>query len=349
MVPLTLLSVLITLLAGYMIWRNVKNEPRSMWLGTWTLVFLFFLLISIMLLASFVGGPGLLVMAEVVLMIIAIFVIASIVIDLGVVYYSWKIWRKESHTLANLLLPLLFLAMAVFNIVDGIMNNAPAWLDTLFTAARVMTLYFMVVFLIFFVSSIIYGWVMKKRESDYYVVLGAGLIDDHKVGKLLANRIQAATDAGKRRFEKDGKYPVIVFSGGQGGDEKISEAQAMRDYAVETFGYPAEQTRLEDQSRTTRENMRFSRDLISKETGVVEPSFEFFTSEYHVFRAGLQAREFGIEAQGRGGKTPFYYRIPAFIREYIAVLNMHRRLHIAISALVIGVSVILAIATLFVK
>ena len=56
------------------------------------------------------------------------------------------------------------------------------------------------------------------------------------------------------------------------------------------------QTRLEDQSRTTRENMRFSRDLISKETGVVEPSFEFFTSEYHVFRAGLQAREFGIEA-----------------------------------------------------
>ena len=39
MVPLTLLSLLITVLAGYMIWRNTKNEPRSMWLGTWTLVF----------------------------------------------------------------------------------------------------------------------------------------------------------------------------------------------------------------------------------------------------------------------------------------------------------------------
>ncbi len=35
MVPLTLLSLLITVLAGYMIWRNTKNEPRSMWLGTW--------------------------------------------------------------------------------------------------------------------------------------------------------------------------------------------------------------------------------------------------------------------------------------------------------------------------
>lgn len=349
MVLLTVLSFLIAALAGFMLWRNVHGEPRSMWLGAWTIVFLLFLISTIMLAASFVGGPGLLIIMAIMMVVIGVVVIMSVLIDLGVVYYSWQIWRKESHTLANLLLPLLFLALAVFNIVDGIMDNAPAWLDTLFTAARVMTLYFMLVFVIFLVSAIIYGLVMRKRESDYYVVLGAGLIDGHKVGKLLANRIQAATDAGKRRFEKDGKYPVIVFSGGQGGDEKISEAQAMRDYAVETFGYPAEQTRLEDQSRTTRENMRFSRDLISKETGVVEPSFEFFTSEYHVFRAGLQAREFGIEAQGRGGKTPFYYRIPAFIREYIAVLNMHRRLHMAITALVLGVSVILAIATLFVK
>ena len=95
MVPLTLLSLLITVLAGYMIWRNTKNEPRSMWLGTWTLVFLFFLLITVMLAASFLGGPGLLVLAGIVLMIIGIFVIASIFIDLGVVYYSWKIWRKE--------------------------------------------------------------------------------------------------------------------------------------------------------------------------------------------------------------------------------------------------------------
>ena len=349
MVLLTVLSFLIAALAGFMLWRNVHGEPRSMWLGAWTIVFLLFLISTIMLAASFVGGPGLLIIMAIMMVVIGVVVIMSVLIDLGVVYYSWQIWRKESHTLANLLLPLLFLALAVFNIVDGIMDNAPAWLDTLFTAARVMTLYFMLVFVIFLVSAIVYGLVMRKRESDYYVVFGAGLIDGHKVGKLLANRIQAATDAGKRRFEKDGKYPVIVFSGGQGGDEKISEAQAMRDYAVETFGYPAEQTRLEDQSRTTRENMRFSRDLISKETGVVEPSFEFFTSEYHVFRAGLQAREFGIEAQGRGGKTPFYYRIPAFIREYIAVLNMHRRLHMAITALVLGVSVILAIATLFVK
>lgn len=85
MVPLTLLSLLITVLAGYMIWRNTKNEPRSMWLGTWTLVFLFFLLITVMLAASFLGGPGLLVLAGIVLMIIGIFVIASIFIDLGVV------------------------------------------------------------------------------------------------------------------------------------------------------------------------------------------------------------------------------------------------------------------------
>lgn len=65
--------------------------------------------------------------------------------------------------------------------------------------------------------------------------------------------------------------------------------------------------------------------------------------EYHVFRAGLQARRFDVLAQGRGGKTPFYYRIPAFIREYIAVLNMHRRLHMAVTVLAFVVAVVMMI------
>ena len=160
MVLLTVLSFLIAALAGFMLWRNVHSEPRSMWLGTWTIVFLMFLISTIMLAASFVGGPGLLIIMAIMMVVIGIFVIMSVLIDLGVVYYSWQIWRKESHTLANLLLPLLFLGLAVFNIVDGIMNSAPGWLDMLFTAARIMTLYFMVVFLIFLVSSIIYGWAM---------------------------------------------------------------------------------------------------------------------------------------------------------------------------------------------
>ena len=89
MVLLTVLSFLIAALAGFMLWRNVHSEPRSMWLGTWTIVFLMFLISTIMLAASFVGGPGLLIIMAIMMVVIGIFVIMSVLIDLGVVYYSW--------------------------------------------------------------------------------------------------------------------------------------------------------------------------------------------------------------------------------------------------------------------
>lgn len=55
---------------------------------------------------------------------------------------------------------------------------------------------------------------------------------------------------------------ILVFSGGQGPDEKVSEARAMQRYAVEVLGFPIERTMLEDQSRTTYENLFFSSQLI---------------------------------------------------------------------------------------
>ena len=68
-------------------------------------------------------------------MIIGISSLRQFCID-HAVYYSWKIWRKESHTPWINLLPLRSWS-AVFNIVDGIMKRA-GLADT-FTVARVMT------------------------------------------------------------------------------------------------------------------------------------------------------------------------------------------------------------------
>ncbi|MFP7448154.1 YdcF family protein [Weissella cibaria] len=349
MLFVTLIALLLFVLSGYALWRVINADPRSMWLGVWTLFTLFFAAISITMILVQLGGTGIFAFAMIFALFLAIFLFLSVFFDLAVVYYSWQVWRKEHHTLPNLLLPLLFLGLMIFNMIDAMMQHAPAWLAALFIFARVMELYFMLIFVIFLVSAIVYAAVTRKRESDYYVVLGAGLVNGETVGKLLGNRIKAATDAAQRRFDATGVYPTIVFSGGKGGDEKVSEAQAMRDYAVATLNYSADKTLLEDQSRTTRENMRFSRDIISKATGKIDPEFVYFTSEYHVFRAGLQARRFDVLAQGRGGNTPFYYRIPAFIREYIAVLNMHRRLHMAVTGLAFVVAVVMMIATFFVK
>ncbi|MDU0399168.1 hypothetical protein KF146HA_02670 [Lactococcus lactis] len=51
------------------------------------------------------------------------------------------------------------------------------------------------------------------------------------MGKLLGNRILAAVKA-----VRDNET-ILVFSGGQGPDEKVSEARAMQRYAVEVLGF----------------------------------------------------------------------------------------------------------------
>ncbi len=96
------------------------------------------------------------------------------------------------------------------------------------------------------------------------MVLGAGLIQGENVGKLLGNRIKAAVKAVRD------EETILVFSGGQGEDEKIPEGLAMQRYAVEELGFPYERTMVEDQSRTTYENLVFSSRLI-------QTKFIFFT------------------------------------------------------------------------
>jgi uncharacterized SAM-binding protein YcdF (DUF218 family) len=165
------------------------------------------------------------------------------------------------------------------------------------------------------------------------VVLGAGLIDGERVGKLLGNRIRAAVNAVQN------EETILVFSGGQGGDEKVSEALAMQRFAVEVLDFPESRTMLEDKSRTTYENLVFSNELIKEK-------FLFFTSDYHVFRAALFARQIGLNAEGgRGGATAMYYRVPAFLREFIAVMNTEKKKHIIWVGLIVGILVLISIFT----
>jgi len=324
---ITLVLGILTGLSGFGLWRIIKRDPRTMWLGFFALVTGLFMALTIGAVLVNAGAIGLAIFAAVFIGVLGVLLFASYFFNIAVIYYSWQIWRKEYHTVSNLLLPILFLALLIFNFIEGLLVHAPMWLNILFSYARLMESYFIGIFILFLISAMVYGRVTRYRQADYYVVLGAGLINGERVSTLLANRIKAAVSAARLVAEQTGTYPKIVFSGGKGSDENLSEAEAMQRYAIQELDFPIEQTLLENQSRNTRENMRFSREIIATDSHQTKPHFVYFTSEYHVFRAGLQARQFGVMAQGRGGKTAFYYRIPAFIREYIAVLNMHRRFH----------------------
>lgn len=100
----------------------------------------------------------------------------------------------------------------------------------------------------------------------------------------------------------------------------------MQKYAIEELKFPKTRTMIENKSRTTFENLVFSAQIIKEESQQNSPKFLFFSSDYHVFRAALFAKSLDLQADGgRGGKTAMYYRVPAFIREFIAVLNTERK------------------------
>lgn len=86
---------------------------------------------------------------------------------------------------------------------------------------------------------------------------------------------------------------MFVPSGGQGGDEIISEGEAMKRYLLEQ-GIPEDQIMPETKSTNTLENMKFSKELINGENAKVA----FSTTNYHVFRGGMFASQVNMNAKG---------------------------------------------------
>ena len=69
----------------------------------------------------------------------------------------------------------------------------------------------------------------------------------------------------------------------------------------------------------------------------------FSTTNYHVFRSGVIACNQGIDCEGIGSKTKWYFYTNALIREFIANLVQERKSHI-ILILMINISLFILIA-----
>ena len=162
-------------------------------------------------------------------------------------------------------------------------------------------------------------------DKDYVIILGCKIQKDGKLTKLLKGRVDRAIEFATKQKEKTGKDIVFIPSGGQGSDEIISEALAMKNYLIEN-GIKEKNIILEDKSTNTLENFNFSHKLMKKKYA----NIAFSTTNYHVFRSGLLATSLNIELEGMGAKTKSYFWINAFIREYIATLYYEKKKHLLI-------------------
>ena len=158
---------------------------------------------------------------------------------------------------------------------------------------------------------------MPEMDADYILILGCRFRRDGTLTPLLQGRVDRAIAFWRAQKDATGKEAVLMPSGGQGPDEAMPEAEAMRRYLV-AQGVPEGSIQLEDQSRNTYQNMEYSKALIDRARP--DAKVVYATTNYHVFRSGVWASLAGLPAEGMGSKTKWWYWPNAFMRECVGLL-----------------------------
>ncbi|WP_226354744.1 YdcF family protein [Pseudonocardia sp. ICBG601] len=266
------------------------------------------------------------------LLIVCVLILTGFLLVNGVV-----MMRREGRrpgNLLSLLAGLACLAIVVLVPLTVVVDNR--FLTTLTYVALLLAAWFGFLLCSLVAYAFVYGRVGVRPGVDFVVVLGSGLVRG-AVPPLLAARLDRAVALWERERERGGA-PMLVTSGGRGPDEPVAEAVAMADYLVDR-GVPSERILREDRSRTTRENLVFSRALMTERL----PGHRcvVVTNNFHAFRAALTARRAGVNGQVVGSPTARYYRPSATLREFVAILAEHPVLNgaICLALVMLGVTV----------
>lgn len=334
-----LIPLFFFLLFYYFYTRN-KVRLKNGWLFNLFLVsFMGYLVIMSITIHSLIAVGILLVLLALFLFAVAFGLYAAIIFLIG---NSFVVLRHESRKLPNLLTLILGLAILAQVVLQAVGPKIlPDWSLVLLAIPTIIMLYFFSIFWNFLLISLLYQLNRPAYQQNFIIVLGAGLINGETVTPLLAQRIDRAIQFYRNQTKVSATSPKLLMSGGQGPDEKVPEAQAMRAYAL-AQGIPAEDILMEAQSTNTFENMHFSQEIMEREKPFGYHAI-FVSNNYHIFRAGMYADQVGLKIDGIGSKTARYFLPNAFLREFIAIFLMHKRFHFVICGLITLTDVLLAI------
>lgn len=320
-----ILNILALICVAFMILLYLKDRT--------SLLLPFFLLFALgfggasLFAYGYTNNNPLIVMPLLALLLFMLFVLVfGIYILIAFLFFNaHSILRKEGFSLSNSLTLILAIALTAGVIVSLFID--PTTLPPL--AKGIRNALYVVAFLyfchlsLFFLGDFLLNISPVRKNKDYVIVLGAGLIDGN-VGKLLAARIERAIKFYHQQEAKGIAPPLLIMSGGQGLDEPRSEASAMAEYARDQ-GIPAEHIICEDKSRNTQENMELSKVIMDRRSGAGNYKAVYATSNYHLFRAGVYAKRAGLNIHGLGARTAFYYLPSAVLREYIAFFWLQKK------------------------
>ena len=176
-----------------------------------------------------------------------------------------------------------------------------------------------IVSIFFFV--IIEGLVVSRFENEetsnlkYVIVLGA-----HVSGEEPSRSLKMRLDKAVSYAEKN-ESTIFVVSGGQGNDEKISEAECMYHYLT-AHGVKPSHIVLEDKSTSTFENLTFSKRIIEEREGKLSDSIGIISNNFHVFRATRIASKLGYQnVKGIAAKGDVVLQVNNMVREFCGIMK----------------------------
>lgn len=147
---------------------------------------------------------------------------------------------------------------------------APALLFVVLVAVRIYT----------------YGNNVNDLEGDAAIVLGAAVWSE-EVSPVFRERINHAIS-----LYRKGKVRKIIFTGGQGNKDELTEAAAARRYAIEN-GIPGRDILVEQTSHTTYENV-VNAKRVADANGLKRVLI--VSDPMHMKRAVTMATDVGLEA-----------------------------------------------------
>lgn len=152
----------------------------------------------------------------------------------------------------------------------------------------------------------------SEDKNQTMIVLGCGL-EGERPSQMLWRRLIAAESYLRQHPE----IPVIV-SGGQGGDEIMSEALCMKNWLV-GHGIPEERIFMEDRSASTFENLSFSKAVIAEND--LPEKIIIVTNNFHSCRAAMIARKQGYSCTSVPAKTTWWLFPVSVLREVFGIVK----------------------------
>ena len=158
-----------------------------------------------------------------------------------------------------------------------------------------------------------YGRQPDPAAEQTVVVLGCKVNGD-RPSKMLKRRLDTAVE-----YLSENPQLNCVVTGGQGSNEDLPEAVAMKHYLVEQ-GIAEERIFAEPHSTDTKENLQFTKEII--ETNGLSKHLTIISDGFHQCRARCIAAKLGLESSALSANTSFWL-VPAYtVREALSFVKL---------------------------